>query len=121
MNKQVKVLYTIFELELSPPFKIIREDDYPHADNIINKHSECIGTYHRPDKKFGLTFRKGSSILRKVKQVFNHNKISDDDAYHIVKHLFNWLQNKFTEEIETVSILNDDTLVYAIYQIEEKQ
>lgn len=109
MNKETEVLYKIFELELVLPFTL------DNNSYVYDKHSEEIAWYGKPDGEFGLTSEKEISILNKIRQTFNVDELSNDDVLHITKHLFNWLQDKFPEKIETVSILNDDTEEYSYY------
>ena len=99
MNKQIQILYKIFELELTPPFKLIRDDDYPHADDIFNKHSEKIGWYDRDVKCFHMSYEKDMAILKKIKQVFGINRFSGDQLSIFEKQLSDWLQDKFPEKV----------------------
>ena len=115
MNKELKILYLIFELELSPPFEVKEDLNSRFVPDINNKYSESIGWFSVMDKNICLEGEKEDSILRKVKQVFNVDKFSDDDIYHIVKHLFNWLQDKFPEDFESIEFWNGNIGNYIDY------
>ena len=91
MEKQLKVIYTIFELEFAPPFKLQRDE--PETPNIYDKHSKRSGWYNQRKDCFYVDLKKNHDILTKIKQTFNVDEISDDDVYHIAKHLLDWLPN----------------------------
>lgn len=106
MNKELELLYKIFELELSLPIKIEATDDStPH---IYNRHSEIIGIYRRNVKMIMLSDSKTKYILKKVKQVFNIDKLSNYAVYYIANQLFNWIQNNFPTEVVIVRLYNFD-------------
>ena len=100
MNKEIEVLYKIFELELAPPFKWWKGPD----QDIYNKHSNVVGWYS--SKCFYVEYEKSVAILKKIKQVFSADKLSKEDVYNIAKQLFNWLKGKFPDKIEFVMIYN---------------
>ena len=108
MNREIKVLYSIFELELAPPFKLVEDPIHTAKPDIVNKHLELLGYLNVEGKRPILSDKKMNSIFIRVKQVFNVNKLSNDDVYHIAKHLFNWLQDKLDNEITHIRIWNDN-------------
>ena len=115
MNREIQVLYAIFELEMKPPFKFL-EDSY--ADNspyIYNKNLEKIGWYSRQDKFLYINSGPMKSSLDKIKKTFNLEKLSNDDVYHIAKHLFNWFQGKISITINKAEVYNPDTRKHIVY------
>lgn len=107
MNKELKVLYTIFELEMAPPFRFF-EDSYDiDTPWIYNKRSEWIGCYVKQHKYFYTDFEKIKPCLDKIKKTFNLDMMSDEDMYLITKYLVNWFRDKFPKKIEGGAIKND--------------
>lgn len=104
MDRQIEVLYSIFKLELSPPFELFSYDSDRDRPLVFNSQSKSIGIYKRKLNQLSLGHDKCNSIMSRIKQTFNVNKISDDDAYHIAKHLYNWLQHNFPEKVESVAV-----------------
>ena len=115
MNKETQVLYTIFQLELNPPFTVMRSDYDGSVHNLFNKYSESIGWFSMTDKNICLDGKKEVSILRKVKQVFNADKFSDDEVRLIIKHLYNWLRDKSPKDFESIEFWNKDTSEFVYY------
>ena len=113
MNRELQVLYKIFELELAPPFSL--QQDQPTVPDIFNKHSEKIGWYSVAGKCIYPNYRSIAPILTKIKQTFNIDEISNDDLTHITKHLFFWVRTQFPLIIERLEWLNYDTGRSVIY------
>ena len=110
MSKQIQALHIIFKLGLNPPFTL----KVPFWDKkskrifcIHNNNSEIIGLYGSDIKRTYFYPDKMQPCLKKVKQFFNVDTISDEEMYHIAKHLFNWLQDNFQEKVESVKIENE--------------
>ena len=120
MDREIQVLYTIFQLELKPPFNFVR---VPNSNTslpfIYNKFSENIGTYTRHSKLCFFYADVSEPIQKRIKKVFNATKLSDTDVYHIAKHLLNWLQDNFPEKVEIVEVINYDTgrMIFYPYEI----
>lgn len=103
MDKQLNLLYSIFKLELSPPFNLVESESasMPFSFKIFDKNSNTIGYYY--EKKISLNLGRQDSIVERAKRVFNVEALSETEVCIIVaKHLHNWLQDNFPEKIETV-------------------
>ena len=103
MNTQLEVLHKIFELDLAPPFRLVQERYFTYMPEIHNRHSEKIGWFDVRDGELRIT-EKEISILNRVKQVFNLDNLTDDDVYHIAKHLVKWFQDKLPNEVKYIVI-----------------
>ena len=95
MNKEIQVLYTIFELELAPPFELVDDPMVYGKPDIHNRFSEKIGWYDMSYKTFNQRWTLQTILLNKIKQTFNVDELSDDDVYHIAKHFVNWANSNF--------------------------
>ena len=115
MGKQLQVLYTIFKLELNPPFELVKTEYSYYTLAVYNKHSDLIGSFDVYDKHISMRTTKEVSILTKIAQVFNAETLSNDDIYHIAKHLVNWLRDKFPDVIESIEFRNQDNGEYIYY------
>lgn len=115
MNKEIQVLYTIFELELNPPFTVREDSGDPACPDIYDRFLNKIGYIRINYERIYLFDRFERSLLQRVKRVFNIDKLSYDDVYHINKHLYNWLQNKFPKKVVSVVLLNWDTMELVTY------
>ena len=108
MDNQIKVLYSIFELELAPPFRV--EDFKYHGrslfQKVLNRREDVVASYNPNDKWVNLFNQRSDGILDKIKQVFGLTEITDDEVLIISNHLYNWLVDKFPEDILEIIVWN---------------
>ena len=116
MNKEIQLLYKVFELDLAAPLELVNEPKHIGKPSICNKHSKVIGWIDMSDGYAVIHEDETSLILKRVKQIYNVDKLSDDDVYHIAKHLANWLQSNFITTVNAIEIRNKDTLEYCVYR-----
>ena len=113
MNREIKALYTIFDIELAPPFTF-RRGVYFYS--IINRYSDDVGYYSSETKKFHVSDEKSALIIKKVKQLFNIDGALYDDVDIITKHLFDWLRDKqLSKKVIGVTMVEDVTNYFATY------
>ena len=116
MDKQLNLLYSIFKLELNPPFSLVEWGSVstPFSFKIVDKNSNSIGGYYK--KQIRLNFDRQNLILERVKRVFNAEVLSKTDVCIIVvKHLLNWLQDNFPEKVESVLLFDIPNGTYIDY------
>lgn len=106
MNKEIKVLYTIFELELTPP---IGRKNLVHDGYVCDKHGRKIAWYMVDTKELMMSTSITKSLLNKIKQTFNVETLSNNDVFHIKKHLDAWMRDNLLEEFNVITIQNMDT------------
>lgn len=113
MNRQTQVLYTIFELELAPPFVI--DSSESNVLHIHNKHSKMIGWYNKENDLIYVADTPMVQIIKKFKQIFNVDKLSDEVMFHIAKHSFNWFQDKSPVTFKYIEWYNYNTDQFVRY------
>ena len=115
MNRQIQVLYTIFELELRPPFELKKDPIDSDAILIYDKQSFLLGRCKKSTNVIKIHDLVVLIIQKRIKKVFKVDTLSDDDVYHIAKHLVNWFREKHIAYVENTGMWNNDTTIYVNY------